>query len=329
MEVLMRGLTIIALVGCLSTPPRPNKEPNTGGCMDHARAVCDIHARCSGGYDIPHTYGDEDTCLARQAEPCIDSSQILNTGQTPERTAQCATQYATMSCQVFLDADLAGACANAAGPGEIGSPCAVPAECKSAFCKTTSTSVCGTCQPLPKIGDPCDAAFECGHALTCAFTAGICQPRVLVGAPCLNGYVPCSAGLSCMGDDPAMMQMGLCVEAAKENETCDLFRKTAPGCDGAFGLTCIPATHKCERNMLVGPGDMCGLMTSESLVCGAGARCTVNPPQIGICVAAVADGQPCDNDPTLGPPCLDPARCVTTGDGTAGICTMPDARMCN
>jgi hypothetical protein len=82
-----------------------------------------------------------------------------------------------MSCAVFLDNNLSGACSNPAGPGEIGSACAIADECKTAFCKTTPTSVCGTCQPLPSIGDPCDEPFECGHALTCAFTAGTCHPR--------------------------------------------------------------------------------------------------------------------------------------------------------
>jgi hypothetical protein len=49
----------------------------------------------------------------------------------------------------------------------------------------------------------------------------------------------------------------------------------------------------------------------------------------GTCAAPAVDGAACDNDPSMGPPCLAPAKCVpATSTATAGICTVPDAATC-
>ena len=45
------------------------------------------------------------------------------------------------------------------------------------------------------------------------------------------------------------------------------------------------------------------------------------------CVAQAADGAGCDTQ--LGPLCLTPARCVTSGIGaTSGTCVVPSATLC-
>ena len=56
--------------------------------------------------------------------------------------------------------------------------------------------------------------------------------------------------------------------------------------------------------------------------CANGGNCyTVS----GTCKAAAADGAACDT--AAGPPCMTPARCVTSGS-TAGTCTVPSGSMC-
>ena len=77
-----------------------------------------------------------------------------------------------------------------------------------------------------------------------------------------------------------------------------------------------------------------GFLTS-GLICQAGGLCAEplndagTAANMGTCIAPAADGAACDNDPTKGPPCLAPAKCVPTStSGTAGTCTVPDATKC-
>jgi hypothetical protein len=336
----MRRVAVIALAGCLATPPRPDRQPDVDGCTAFATAICDKRDRCSPGFALVHQFGGLETCVNRTALVCLATSQILNTGETAEQRDQCTLEYPSLSCPAFEDDDLAGACATPAGPGPIGSPCGVASECQTGYCAVTVTSVCATCQPIPKIGDPCRANFECGHALICVIpsgmTSGTCTARVPVDGPCLTGVAPCGSGLSCVGENTSTGDMGTCEPAGVENDMCDVLKQDLPACDNSRGLSCLPAGmgRTCQPMTLVGPGEMCGpmgVMFTSFQQCTAGALCRKDhlTDKNGICVAPAGDGEPCDSDATIGPPCLDPARCVPTGDGTAGICTVPDPRMCN
>ena len=120
---------------------------------------------------------------------------------------------------------------------------------------------------------------------------------------------------------------------------------TAPSCDPQDGLACIPTNGKkgagkCQAIQLVAAGQPCGelpggtggtFMFTSFATCEDGGQC-VGPDGAKACVAVAADGEACDNDPTVGKPCLSPAKCVTASGnvdaGTAGTCTIPDATKC-
>jgi hypothetical protein len=125
--------------------------------------------------------------------------------------------------------------------------------------------------------------------------------------------------------------MGTCTaDATTVGAACDSAHKAMASCNGNMGLACIPTAAgstvgKCATITLAMAGQPCGAMgTPETgfADCTAGGMC-VNKG----CVAPAADGAACDS--ALGPPCLNPAKCVPTAAGTAGTCVVPDATMCH
>jgi hypothetical protein len=169
-------------------------------------------------------------------------------------------------------------------------------------------------------------------------TVGTCTAFVGEGGSCVIGLAPCGAQLSCVGDDPASGTPGRCVPAAELGEACDVFRKIAPTCDNNTGVACVQVTvnmttqFMCQPMQLVGPGMVCGATATTNVQCAGGGLCVKPKPtdNTGICVGVAADGEPCDRDPLRGPPCLQPAKCVSLDpDVTTGICTMPNAQLCN
>ena len=88
--------------------------------------------------------------------------------------------------------------------------------------------------------------------------------------------------------------------------------------------------------MLVEAGSACGDIGAAPVTgvadCTAGGACIKGSASAttGTCMAPAADGAACNNDNTIGPPCLAPAKCVpTTTGGTAGTCTVPNATTCH
>jgi hypothetical protein len=200
------------------------------------------------------------------------------------------------------------------------------------------------CQTLPVVGATCTTAVECGRDLACAVpanaTTGTCAARVASGGACLTNVNPCASGLSCVGDVVATSTPGMCKPAAATvGAACDGSRKTMASCDPELGLACIPtaagsAVGTCQNAVLVAGGATCGTIgTPVTMVaeCQAGGLCkkALATDKTGTCVAAAADGAACDSDPSKGPPCLAPAKCVPSGAGTAGVCTLPNAAMCH
>ena len=106
-------------------------------------------------------------------------------------------------------------------------------------------------------------------------------------------------------------------------------------CDGTKGLYCggSGTSRTCLAIPYVENGMQCGNVGPGMFVgCAAGGNCYTAAGtialtgEIGTCKAAASDGAACDT--ASGPPCLTPARCITTGGGTAGTCTVPDGTMC-
>jgi hypothetical protein len=325
----------------------------TKACDDEAAAVCTLRSGCGAtGYEIGRNYGTEALCQSRTAQSCINSLDATGQGNTPANTETCAAAYPSEACTDFFDSNPVAACVPPAGTQATGAACGASGQCTSTWCAVTSTTVCGTCQPLPAPGATCLVQADCGRDLACATptvtldggvpTSGLCAAWVASGGACLTGYNPCQEGLSCVGDDETTMVMGTCQTAgATVGAACQTTHKTGPTC--ADGLVCIitqPATNSmgtCQAITLVGAGKPCGDLGGTTITsfaaCNAGGLCQKAAPNdaTGTCVATAADNAACDNDPSIGPPCLAPSKCVVPAGsaGTAGTCTFPNAATCN
>ena len=280
------------------------------------------------------TFGDDATCLAREALVCENNLHITAsaTGTNIDHIATCTQAYPTYACSSFFQAGVPSRCV-VSGPGTTGTVCASNSQCESDFCAVAEGANCGTCQAQPSVGDACAAHTGCGHDLIC--TASVCVSPVPEGGACLSGTYPCISGDICMGDDIPTQVMGTCVAGIKTVGTaCDSSRKTMPSCDATLGLVCSGTAGTCQLSVFVGPGETCGVAgpTNGKItsVCRAGGLCLKDSTSSqGICVAAAADGEACNTDSTIGPPCMTPAVCVyTNGSTTAGICQVPDPRTC-
>lgn len=314
-------------------------------CADLAKATCAKRDACSSGFQISRLFGDLGTCEARTAALCVANLGAVGTGQTPTKIEACVAAYADFACVDFFDSAPPEACVPPAGEGATGAPCTTSSQCASTFCDATANVICGSCQPLPVAGASCAVQADCGRDLGCArlatAAAGVCAPWVEQGGACLAGAKPCKAGLSCVAEDLMTSTSGTCQPAgAAIGAACDGSRKTMPGCDNNLGLVCIPAMKgsavgTCQAIQIVVAGATCGDIGSKPItgfsVCGGSALCTkvMASDPTGTCVAPAADGAPCDIDPTKGPPCLAPSKCVIKDAmGTAGTCSAPEVGAC-
>lgn len=326
----MRGVVLACLLAaCLREPAPPSFDDAAiaMACMDLAGAICNERMVCApDDYSILRTFPDVQTCLDREGLTCINNLHVKDTHQTPDTAEHCAQSYSGLSCADYFDNDVQAACQPPSGPGAIGSPCSVPFQCATKFCMVASDQECGTCQALPAFGSSCSASSDCGAGVACVIpsgaTTGTCTAYAPPGRPCLTDSIPCEAGYACMGDDVATATMGTCVaEAQMTGAPCDNSRKTAPPCNSA-GFYCQGSSHTCQPIALANAGAPCGNVGTVTTVCAAGGLCVkaVQTDPTGTCVAPVPDGAPCNA--SAGPPCVFPAKCVSTDSAGDGTCVV-------
>jgi len=315
----------------------------TQACTDYATARCQKSDSCTAGLASRERFGDMATCIARGVLGCKAALAAADTAATPAFFASCAQALPASSCADFQDAvNVPEACLNLAGPRTNGAACTNNAQCASSWCLVAPNAACGTCQDRPAAGAACTVDAECGaRGLFCS-KANTCQPLQAANAPCDDTRV-CGAALSCVGQTKT--QPGTCQPAvATVGAACDPKKATGPGCDNRIGLFC-GLDDKCAADALVMATEACGtLVDSDGGVadggaseagakevtvarCLSGASCSPTTAAKGTCVAPAADGAACDT--VNGPPCLAPARCITTSDAsTAGTCQLPGTAIC-
>jgi hypothetical protein len=123
--------------------------------------------------------------------------------------------------------------------------------------------------------------------------------------------------------------MGVCqTNSSTVGAACD----THEPCNGTIGLHCQSASgmKTCAATMYVGDGMPCGTVGGTFIQCGAAGNCytsagLIGTGEAGTCKAAAPDGAACDT--VVGPPCLTPARCMTSG-GSSGVCALVDGKVC-
>jgi hypothetical protein len=335
------GFLALGLVACGST----NSPAGGGGgasgsggaisadqaCADVAsarctqRSMCSMHARATGpGANLVRTYGDMQTCVARETLACKNGLAAPQTGNSPNEVEKCVAAFPTYSCQSYFDNDPPTDCA-VTGARANGATCTFNGQCSSGFCQGTKNSVCGTCADPPQPGADCSVS-ACWHNQNCLASSMTCAAVVSMNGAC-NAAMPCDNALSCVGSSSTAT--GTCQPAgATVGAACG---GTMPGCDGTLGLYCVSSTRMCAALAFVGDGQPCGLLADGTRAACIAGECytatgTAGSSDVGTCKASVDAASACDT--VLGPSCLAPAKCVLTGGGSAGTCVVPTADMC-
>ena len=317
---------VLALVGCGSSVSTADPGADGGtdgggkdggstvtadqGCADLAGAYCDKLFGCALLYaDI--TYGDAAKCKERLKTSCLGSLSSTGVAETPPMTEACSKQVSSTACEDLLAKKPLDKCVPAPGAVADGSACGDPEQCASTFCAYGKDSICGTCAPVPKVGDAC-VNLQCGRDLNCVL--GKCQRPGTSGEACSSRDTPCAPGLSCFG--------GKCVKGGGPGAACDKVEVDNPDCDGTQGVFCNPATKVCQKALEAKAGEACGLSGSDYKVCVGASVCKLAAGAFsGTCIAPAADGAACSAG-SDGPGCLQPAYCI------GGVCKLADAKSC-
>jgi hypothetical protein len=316
---------VIGLGGCttvLSAPDEPG-DPTPGyqdpggqsapvqtamqACADHAVAVCEKIAECSSSAQIRQAYGTMSSCVERQTLSCSSALGAPGTGWVPAQIAACTAAYGTYACDDFHasrppdDCVIAGLLTN-------GAPCVFSSQCASTYCNNNKTAMCGTCDAPPLEGSSCLSA-NCGNGLQCNARTAQCLIAGSEGDTCDNNSAPCGADLYCLA--------GICVTTiVGVGMPCDRNR--------------VGAAQTCVARVYGGDGAPCGTLSDGNYYACQGQCYTDSgvalAGEAGTCKSPAADGAPCNT--LLGPGCLTPARCLLTGVGNHGICTIPVADAC-
>lgn len=163
----------------------------------------------------------------------------------------------------------------------------------------------------------------------------VCEPYVPTGSACGAFSNPiCESGLTCAGASSTTGVGGTCEPALETPGTTCGSRNMGLGCDGSMGLWCLGHTSSpaaCGNVVYVADGQPCGYVSGGVAECTKGTCYSSGGPYftftgattMGVCKAYAADGAACDTH--AGPGCLSPARCITSGSGSAGTCVVPTA----
>jgi hypothetical protein len=353
------GGRCILLVACLAALACSSSSGSSGvtieqACAAVAQARCDLRSTCSlpegapgTGFTVLESYGDMATCVARETLACQNALSAPETGNSPAAVQKCVLAFAGYTCQELVDNLPPASCAPT-GPRATGSACTFNGQCATGFCNGTKDSACGTCGPPPTVGGDCSTS-ACARGFRCLGSTSTCAAVVIADGVCDDTH-PCERGLSCVRDGDTAAT-GTCEAAGtRVGVACG---GTMPGCDPTRGLTCAGpgGARTCTRigygGTTAGPdggvtasdagaagptpaGAPCGRLPDGTRVgCVAGTCFTATGvatgSELGTCQPLAADGEACDT--ALGPGCMAPARCVTTGE-TAGTCVIPTAAMC-
>lgn len=290
-------------------------SPNTGepatlvtpdsACAAYAEASCARYAACST-FAVPQSFGDAATCQARLKLQCTLQMAVPSTGMTAATVSACARALPSATC---------GALAGRTVPectfkGTIinGAKCSQREQCQSGSCRIAS-GTCGVCAAVLAAGQACTYSYECARGFTCS--SSVCRAWGTAGQACSDTQ-PCSPELYC--------HAGTCaLPISTPGAACT---PTEWGsCNELNGLTCKDASAVCAQLRLASPGQACGTVAGDEVLCSGGGDCQVaSGATRGICLAPAADGAACDT--TRGVRCLAPATC------TNKICVLPSSPTC-
>ena len=338
-SIVSGGMLLVLAAACSSASSHPTTDGGRDGdasaapsiaqaCADLAQAQCAKRMSCSGGASLTRAFGDMANCITRETLSCVNGLSAPQTGNNPTLAEECVAAFSGYSCADFFNNNPPAACAPT-GPRATGATCAFNGQCASGYCSGVKNASCGTCAPPPSAGGSCMSS-SCGHNQACVASTQMCQVYGALNASC-DANDPCGDGLTCVGAVASTSTPGTCQTAGTVAGTA--CGGTMPGCDGTMGLFCggTAGSKTCMTISYVADGMPCGALSSTSRAeCITGGCYTstglASSTDMGTCKADAADGAACDT--VLGPTCLTPTRCVTTGDASAGTCVLPLGSTC-
>jgi hypothetical protein len=326
---ILLPVLLATLTACDSAQPAGTSGPSVdSACLALAKARCALLDTCTSGIGSQVTYGSVDNCQSRQLLGCQLNLAAPGQSQTASTVQACADVAATQSCWDRTLNVQPEACVPLPGALTEGQACIAAGQCASTWCAVQNNAVVGVCAPLPKVGDNCETT-SCGRGLACAKNSAgvsVCFAPLAIGGACDKEH-HCGPELACVG--ATKTAQGTCqAKGAAVGVACDAKDQTAPDCVTVRGLFCDSTGH-CQAVSVAKATEVCGATgTDAGAACGSAGLCVkaAATDKSGLCKAAAEDGAPCDSDPSKGPDCMLPAKCVaTTSGGTAGVCTLPHA----
>lgn len=287
-------------------PPLDAQEPAAlfeAACTNYGVNACERLTFCEP-FIVRFLLGG--SCAARFKLYCLLQATAPDSRMTPSQLSSCANRISTTSCSEVVNGGPLDACFPP-GNRTNGQPCGARSSCLSGYCRRAEGG-CGVCRPRAAAGEPCESDAHCDDALLCN-DDGICVTAGHQGNACSEG-LPCRAELSCF--------RGTCVRSAQAGALC-----FEDECDILQGLWCSGATPTragvCQTIHVGAPGDRCGLVGSNFVVCGGSGKCD---DTLATCIGPALEGEGCGANGG-GRACFYPAECVDQR-----ICRLYDARIC-
>jgi hypothetical protein len=288
---------------------------------------CDYLFRCAGGSSQTAfdrlEYGTESGCVAAEQDgfdvadeyrQFIDAGTVVIDNGAADRCLRAlrATCTNTLARQLACDRIFVGQVADGGG-------CVDDVQCASGQCDAEGFEQCGSCMALIPTGSPCEPFVQSNCAPGPNGEDGFCsggrcalrelEPELTedaaIGTDCDFDQL-CEAGLYC--------QDGTCARWRELGEACDLSEDSCGR--GAFCRqsqadpgegTCVPVRIES------GPGEDCGLLQTEVVVCDQAAGLYCNDFGDGVCALYEAEQ-------TAGEFCDATAECVDGLTCRDGIC---------
>jgi hypothetical protein len=325
--------------GCSSTPS------NDEACDNYFSAV--FSDRCKSGSVSPERRGQ---IQSRFRTVCQKALSAPGTGITADYLDKCGKALSALSCGAN---ETPSECKVPAGTLGDGTACSDSSQCKSTYCKKSTTTTsgdggtstqseeCGVCTATIPEGGDCNVGVsgKCVTDTSCVTSgsggAGKCTKIAEsdVGGACGTTAVKCKSGLSCDFKTLKCVARGAAGATCTSSSDCqqpdlacvEKICKARVG-EGAACLSssecqaqlaCNPTTKTCGKRPTAKAGEPCDSFT----VCDTGSCNADQATGKGTCPTLIPAGAACTSDSRT-------AVCDEFADCKDGICKVSDPAVC-
>lgn len=322
-------------------------------CTSFSTEYCKYFGKCAPVFFSMFGFKDEAECTSRFKLVCQNAAAAPGNGTKPALYAAYGSWLSKLTCNQMWDGTFVSV-GDGTMPPECGTDgtladgktCFTDTQCKGE-CDKDSDAACGKCV-TPAAGSACQFSSDCGDGFYCDFGTNKCAAKVAIGATCSGSSSnQCVDGAFCDSTAKKCVAQGgvgaacttggqckspyicgtnkLCKAPAMGTAGASCDPAESQSCNSWMGLECDKASKKCVASVVPGPGQPCGMLSTDggfvfAMYCSGGAKCTDHTSGPDTCMLPVADGASCNNDD--GPPCQMPAECV------GGKCVLPSGTTC-